>query len=247
MERKKYSILIILLLTSVMVKSANYRSEICKAYIGNRMDQWKKVLDEMSRQKTEDPAYLLELVNYQYGYLGWALGNNQKKEASKILDEAEANISRIEKAGYQPSWVHSYKSAFYGFKISFNPLKAPFIGPKSMDHAQLAVETGPGNYFGFVQLGNVWFYMPAAFGGSKKKALEYLLTAQKLIEKDAGQLEENWNYLSLLAFIGQAQMEVKEYTQAKTTFEKALRLEPGFRWVKEELYPQLLNKMKNEK
>ncbi|HNX78729.1 MAG TPA: hypothetical protein PKJ24_02550, partial [Prolixibacteraceae bacterium] len=113
MERKKYSILIILLLTSVLVKSANYRSEICKAYIGNRMDQWKKVLDEMSRQKTEDPAYLLELVNYQYGYIGWALGNNQKKEASKILDEAEANLSRIEKAGYQPSWVHSYKSAFY--------------------------------------------------------------------------------------------------------------------------------------
>ena len=89
--------------------------------------------------------------------------------------------------------------------------------------------------------------MPAAFGGSKKKALEYLLTAQKLIEKDASQLNENWNYLSLLAFIGQAQMEIKEYTLAKTTFDKILKLEPGFSWVKDELYPQLLNKINNEK
>jgi tetratricopeptide (TPR) repeat protein len=247
MERKKYSVVIILLLAGVMAKGADYRSEIYKAYIGNRMDLWKKTIDEMSRQKTDDPAWLLELVNYQYGYIGWALGNNQKKEASKMLDEAVVNISKIEKAGYQPSWVHGYKSAFYGFKISFNPLKAPFIGPKSMEQAKLSVETGPSNYFGFVQLGNIWFYMPAAFGGSKKKALEYLLDAQKLMEKDAGQLKGNWNYMSLLAFIGQAQMEIKEYTEAKTTFDKILKLEPGFSWVKDELYPQLLNKIKDEK
>ena len=100
MERKKYSVVIILLLAGVLAKGAGYRSEIYKAYIGNRMDLWKKTTDEMSRQKTDDPAYLLELVNYQYGYIGWALANNQKKEALKMLGEAEENITKIEKSGY---------------------------------------------------------------------------------------------------------------------------------------------------
>ncbi len=206
-----------------------------------------RVFRTKKRFKTNDPSYLLELINYQYGYIGWAIGNSRKKEAEKMLADAENNLSKLDESGYKPSWVNAYKSAFFGFKISMYPLKAPFMGPKSMKHAQLSVEIDPANYFGYVQMANVWFYMPAAFGGSKKNALEYLMKAALLIEKEPEQLIENWNYLSLLAFLGQAQMETKAYTQAKNTFDRILKMEPGFSWVKDELFPQLLDKIKNSK
>ncbi len=201
----------------------------------------------MSRQKIHEPAYLLELVNYQYGYIAWAIRKNRKKEAAVLLNEAETNLSELEKSGYRPSWVAAYKSAFYGFKISFNLIKAPLMGPESLEYARKAVETDPDNYFGYVQLGNTSFYRPPLFGGSKKTALEYLLKAEKLIEKDAGQVMENWNYLSLLSFIGQVKMEINDYEGARATFEKILKMEPRFTWVRDELYPHLLNKIKNDR
>jgi hypothetical protein len=247
MRRKKYLVIPCLILIGFMANGEGFRSQTYVAYIGNQMDSWKKTIQEMERLKSAEPDILPDLVNFQYGYIGWAIGINLKKEAAGILKEAESNLSELEKSGYSPSWINAYKSAFYGFKISLNPIKAPFLGPKSMEHANTAVKKDPDNYFAYVQLGNIYFYMPAAFGGSKKTALEYLLKAEKLIEKDPVRLKENWNYLSLLVFIGQVRIEIKEYEAARTTIEKIMKIEPRFSWVRDELYPQLLNKIKNNK
>ena len=236
-----------MLFTGFIASGEGFRSQIYQAYIGNQMDSWKKTIQEMEQQKSGEPDILPDLVNYQYGYIGWAIGMDRKKEAAGVLKDAELNLSELEKSGYSPSWINAYKSAFYGFKISLNPIKAPFLGPKSMEHAKKATENDPDNWFGYVQLANVYFYMPAGFGGSKKTALEYLLKAEKMIERDPGNLKENWNYLSMLVFIGQARMEIKEFEAAGKTFEKILKIEPRFSWVRDELYPQLLNKIKNNK
>ncbi|MBP6577255.1 MAG: tetratricopeptide repeat protein, partial [Chryseobacterium sp.] len=186
----------------------------------------------------------LELINYQYGYIGWCIGNKKNNVAEQYIQLGESNIAVLEKSGYKPSWINSYKSAFYGYKIGLNKLKAPFIGPKSVECAELSMKQDAENPYGFIQFANSQYYMPAVFGGSKSEALKYYMKAEKIMEKNQNQIKEDWNYLSLLSMIAIAYTELNDYKNAKEYYNKILNIEPNFLWVKNELYPKLLKKMK---
>ncbi len=245
MERQKYiGIIVILLFTVSTVWASANKKNIYDAYIGNNMDKWKTIIDGMERSKTSNTDFLLELVNFQYGYIGYCLGNEKIKEAEKYLNLAEGNLKKLEKADGEASLISAYQSAFYGFSIGLNKMKAPFIGPKSVKYAKLAMEQNPQNPMGFIQYGNSQFYMPPVFGGSKVEALAHFIKAEELMNKNKIQLQNDWNYLSLLVLIGQSYTEMKDYKNAKTYYEKALAVEPGFLWVKLKLMPELVEKTK---
>jgi tetratricopeptide (TPR) repeat protein len=222
---------------------ADFRSDVYSAYINNKMELWKNVIDRMEAINGKSNEQILELVNYQYGYIGYCLGFNKKEEAKRYFDIASGNIEFLEKAGYSPSMINAYRAAFYGFRISFNKFSAPVNGIKSRDHAKLALELDKENYFSNFQYGNALFYMPAAFGGSKKEALNYFLKARRILENNPAEIKENWNYMSLLIVVGQTYYYLDDYESAKAVYEEILRLEPGFRYVKDVLYPGLLIKM----
>jgi len=223
---------------------ASYRSDIYSAYVSNNMTKWKSVIDKIDSTRDKDNNLLLELVNYQYGYIAWCIGNNRNDEARNYLDQAEKNISILEKEVKDLSLVNSYKAAFYGYRIGLNKLSAPFLGPKSMDAAKLALSIDKNNAFAYVQYANIQFYMPAVFGGSKKEAVVYYLKALYLMENSKGDIKENWNYLSLLTVIAQSYSYLNDYKTSILYIEKILKIEPEFGYVKDELYPQLLLKMK---
>lgn len=244
MERKKYLTLTILLLFGFLSIYASNKTEIYKAYISNDMNLWKRTIDEMNQQKSKSNNFRLELLNYQYGYIAWCIGNKKNEIAESYIELGEKNIQVLEKTGSYASAVNAYKSAFYGYKIGLNKLKAPFIGPKSVDCAKLAMKQDTNNPYGYIQYGNSQFYMPAAFGGSKKLALDYYLKAKNLMERNPKEAIEDWNYLSLLSMIAKAYTELNDFKQAKTCYEKILKIEPDFLWVKNELYPELLKNIK---
>jgi hypothetical protein len=222
---------------------ADFKAEIYSAYINNKMELWKSVIDRMEAQKGKSNDLILELVNYQYGYIGYCLGFNKKEEARKYFVLAGKNIEILEKAGYRLSSVNAYKSAFYGYRISFNKLSAPLNGPKSIEYAKSAMKIDREDFLGYVQYGNAQFYMPAAFGGSKKEALAYFLRARDLLERDRPALENDWNYMSLLILVGQSYDYLNDYASSKAVYEEILLKEPGFLYVKDDLYPKLLKKM----
>jgi tetratricopeptide (TPR) repeat protein len=243
MERKKYKLIILFLLLVSADLYADYRSEIYYAYVNNRMEQWKNVIDRMEALKGKSNDLTLELINYQYGYIGYCMGVDKKDEAKKYFDLAIKNIEILDKAGYKISVINAYKSAFYGFRIGFNKISAPFNGPKSIDHAKRALEQDSDNYLAYVQYGNAQFYMPAAFGGSKKEAMEYFLKAKAILEKNPEETKGNWNYLNVMTLIGQAYTALEDYNAARTIYESTLKFEPGFTYVRDELYPGLKKKM----
>lgn len=244
MGEKKNKLMLLLLLLIPLQTFAGNRSEIYSAYINNRMDLWKNVIDRMEATDPKTNEFLLELVNYQYGYIGYCLGFGKEKEARQYLSLAEKNVSVLVKAGYKVPVLNAYMAAFFAFRISLNAVSAPFLGPKSLNAAKKSVELDGGNYFGYVQLGNAYFYMPAAFGGSKKVAFENFSRARNMMEKDPLLTNGNWNYLSLLVTIAQSHTYLEEYDKAKAGYEHLLEIEPGFLYVKEDLYPKLLTKMK---
>jgi tetratricopeptide (TPR) repeat protein len=240
-----YKFIVLLLILFPPGLKASFRSEIYYAYINNKMELWKDVIDRMDAVKGKSNEMLVELVNYQYGYIGYCISYDKKDEAVIYLDLAIKNIKHLEKEKYDPSTVNAYKSAFYLFRIALNKIIAPVVGIKAIESARSAVELNKDNYFGYLQLGNIEFYIPSAFGGSKKEALTYYLKARELIEKNPENISENWNYLGLLVVIGQSYYYLHDYTLAKSVYDRTLELEPGFLYVSIELYPQLLKKMGN--
>lgn len=248
MERKKNKlILTVILLTCIIAPlyAAGVKQEIYGAYVDNRMEIWKKVIDGMEAQKPSDNKRLAELVNYQYGYIGYCIGFNLRDEARKYLSLAEKNIDILESRNHNMSEVNAYRCAFYGFRIALNKLSAPVNGLRSIDHARKALESGPNNYFAYVQYGNILFYMPSSFGGSKHEGIAYFLKAREMMEKDRTGLKENWNYMSLLVIIGQSYTYTGQLAAARAVYEEILHIEPRFVYVREELLPDLLARMKN--
>jgi tetratricopeptide (TPR) repeat protein len=246
MERKTGYIILMLILVPMFL-TASFRSRIYQAYISNTMQDWKAVVDEMETSQANDNEFLAELVNYEYGYIGYCLGIDENKTAEKYLGLAEKNLERLARQGYSPSVIAAYRSAFYGYKIGLSPLKAPFIGPKSVSQAESSIKMDPQNPLGYIQFGNAQFYMPAVFGGSKTEAIKYFQKAEQLMENNPDDwVNENWNYLSLLTLIGQSYEAMQDYKKAETYYRKALNKEPGFSWVKKELLPKIEKTLKNE-
>lgn len=239
MERKKYFITIFILLAAIQTMAYN-KTAIYNAYISGDMAAWKKMMDQMQQQPTKTTEFLAELVNYQYGYIGWCIGNNKEDEAKHYLDLAEKNLEILQRRNYSPSEINAYESAFYGFKIGLSTWKAPILGPKSVKHAELAIKQDADDPMGYIMYGSSQYHMPAVFGGSKEEAIRYFEKAQHLMEQDSAQIKQNWNYLDLLTKIAQSYDEIKNYPIAKAYFEKIIQIEPDFLWVKNELYPKFL-------
>ena len=247
MERtKRFTVMLLLLAFGFLSMNAQNKNTIYKAYVNNNMREWKSTIDEMQLETKKTDEFLLDLINYQYGYIGWCIGNDEKKQALKYLKLAESNVEVLKKRAVYPSYVNTYESAFYGFSIGLNKLKAPFVGPKSINAAKLSMQENPANPYGFIQYANAQFYMPPIFGGSKTEALEYYHQAQSIMEEDPITLKNDWNYLSLLTNMAEAYTEIKEYDKAEQYYKHILEIEPNFLWVKDELYPNFIKKRDNE-
>lgn len=239
MERTKYRPLIALWLVFLGFSAeAGNQQTIYEAFVKGDMQRWKNTIDKMQEKSSPSSSFLLELINYQYGYIGWALGNEKEDEAEKYLNLAEENLEKIGKKNTYRSEYHSYKAAFLGFRIGLSNWKAPFLGPKSIENAEKAIALGKTNPMAYLENGNIQFYMPKAFGGSKAEAIGYYLIAQKLMERSSKYTSQNWNYLNLLVIIAKAYHKIGQKAKAKAYYEKILAIEPEFLWVKNELYPK---------
>jgi tetratricopeptide (TPR) repeat protein len=226
--------------TSTENSRSSFKKQIYQAYISGKMEGWKSAIDAMEKQKKNEPEFILGLINYQYGYVAWCLGNEKKNNAKHYLSLLEENLERLKNTAGETAEYHAYTAAVYGFKIGLSLWRAPFLGPKSMDHGEQALDADSQSFQANMEMGNIWNHMPAMFGGSDEKALTYYSKALEIIEKEpAGIQQNNWMYLNLLTLVGQMHQDMKNQEQAKKYFEQALQIEPGFVWVKEELLPSL--------
>lgn len=239
----KFRLIFILLAFFAISLRATTREDIYHCYLNNRMPVWKNIIDQLNSQPEKSNELLLELVNYQYGYIDWCLTNNRKDEALVYLKLAEENVKFLEAKKFERSMIYAYKAAFYGYHIAINKFLAPFLGPKSSSCANQAIELDPNQLFGYIQLGNVKFHSPSIMGGSKTEAISYYLKAKTMMERNKDEIHGDWNYLSLLTAIAKAYESMNDLPKAKLMYEEILKFEPGFASVRDELYPQLLKKL----
>lgn len=218
-------------------------SSIYRAYVIGDMGKWKKTMDSLENVIPKTNKEKLDLINYQYGYIAWCIDKNKDAEAEVYLEKTQVLLKHLEKQNYSLSMLYAYKAAFIGFEIGISPYKAPFIGSESLRFARQSLALDSQNAFAYVQLGNIAFYTPQLFGGSKSEAMEHYEKAIRIMEEEGKQLLINWNYLNLLATTINAYMKFEKYNNAKNLSVKTLYIEPNFEWVKNELYPQILKKL----
>ncbi len=242
MLNKIFALILLMSLSCLISLKGQYKAEVYNAYISGKTDRWKNLIDLMELMQNRSDQITLELLNYQYGYIGYCLEYNKKDEAKKYYSLAENNLKTLEKGNTEKSIINAYKSAFYGFRIAFNSFSAPINGPKSLDYAKLALKQDSDNYLAYVQYANGYFNMPSAFGGSKKIALDYYEKARLILERDPVQNQGDWNYLKLMTQIAQTYTELEDINSALKIYENILRIEPGFTYVRDEKYPGLLKK-----
>ena len=132
------------------------------------------------------------------------------------------HIDYLEKEGFAPQEILAYKAAFIGFELNFYPLKAPFIGPVSIDYAKASVKGRDDNFLGYIQLGNIDFYRPMVFGGSKEAGIKHYLQALEIFDGQPELKKNNWNYLNLLATLVTAYKEIEDTKRAQFFCQQAL-------------------------
>ena len=242
MERTKYLFLIFFSLFSLILSGQNNKS-IYQAYIDGDMVKWKETMDSLEVKEQKTSKEKLDLINYHYGYIAWCISQERTSEAKDYMDKSEEYIELLKKNNYNLSMLYAYKAAFVGFEIGISIYKAPFIGPRSLSFANQSVSYNSKNAMAYIQLGNIAFYTPKMFGGSKPEAMQHYLKAVKNMEADESQIDQNWNYLNLLATIISAYIELEQYSEAERYCIKTLAIEPDFNWIKNELYPQILKKL----
>ena len=238
----------ILLILSLQICAQDFRARIYDAYLDSRMDLWKATMNQMERQAAEsdDPSLLYELTEVQYGYIGYCLSMKQKKEAERVLEVAEKQVEMLLDTEVNQSRLYSLMGAFYGYRVSLQPIRAPYFGKRSEEANQIALKLGPGEPQAWMERGNIAFYKPAIFGGSKDEAVPYYEKAVELFEADPGRTRQNWVYLMCLAGLGIAYEETGHVEKAGEVYRKLLGKEPAFKWVRDELYPEYLQKQSRQ-
>jgi hypothetical protein len=237
MLQKVFSALFFTICVLFSVEGSN-RSDIYQVFINKDTKGWKTVLDRMEKEPVKTNASLLELINYEYGYVGWCLNANNEKEGLIYMRLAEKQLDYLEKIGYKKSSVQAYKSIFMGFRMIVSPIKVPFLGMKCISCSQTAFELDKNNPIAVMQVGNMLYYRPRKFGGSKMAALNFYQKAEKLWES-SGATTGEWNYLNLLALMGMAYRETGLLEKAKAYGDKVRLLEPRFKWLNAYSYPSL--------
>jgi len=249
MERAKHiiglAVFIFTLFINISLTNAqtSCHSKLYDAYVHGKMDKWYTNMKAFELTlKTDKEKHNLQLLNYYYGYAGW-LVSEDNDDAEDYIDISIEILNKILSKEPNNATAHALMGAFIAFEFGLNPLKIIYLGRTSMEHIDKALEINPNNIQGLIEKGNALFYMPATFGGDKQKAINLYKKAISNIENQ-NLVNENWLYLNLLTTLSLAYEEIGDLQAAKLNYEKILKIEPEYMWVKDELYVYLMEKLK---
>jgi len=250
MNRSKYILnrLIITIslfaLSPEMFSESPYKKTIYNAFINREMYKWQYVIltiETKNLPKTLDQK--LELINYYYGYIGYLIKKKQFETAENYINKGEKLIDQLLKTSPKNATIYSYKGSFIGYRITISKFKAIYLVAESSANLNRAYELDPSNVQVNIDKGNIMFYAPPLLGGDKKEALKYYLKGAKLMETNR-ETDQNWAYLNVLTMIAKTYEIIDQPLLAKQTYEKILKKEPDFYWVKMDLFPKFLEKHK---
>ena len=241
---KNFMAVILLLVASTLHAQDATTKAMYYAYIGNNAnttDEWKKAVQnrkqELSKNAT-DPKLNYALLLAQWGLLNATMKTKDEDLFDDYYDPALETIEEI--TGSDKKWAEPYaiQSAIYGLKMGYSPIQGMILGSKSSGLIEKAKKLNNSSPLVWKIYANSKLFTPEMWGGDLKEAIQAFEKSIALYEANPNDLPFNWFYLDTLAFQGQAYLKDGQRAKAISTYEKALKVEPEFAWVKNVLLPK---------
>lgn len=207
---------------------------------------WNRGMAELHAAYQREPASctLYSLTEARYGYIGYLLGRGEKEESRPLIDEFEKDIELLSDYPEYRAETDAFGVALLGFRMGLNPARALTLGPKALKQLKMAMEAGGDNPAVWIEKANSEANMPAFAGGSNEKAVVSFREALRLFESESGPGACNWRYLNTMLLLGQLLEKMEDFQGAREVYVRALKREPAFLWVRDELLPAVENQLK---
>lgn len=255
MERPHYKHMIITLFLSFVLwigfsgialasGQTHLQNKIYQAYVGSDMSIWENALADLEKAYKKSPSddLLYDVLLAQYGLIGYYLAIDDNRQGRAELDKARDYLEILHQAKGYEAHAKLFQAAFNAFRISLRPWLGINLGPQSERLINEAIGMNSDYPRAWVEKGNLLYFAPAIFGGSKTKAIEHYSKAIRLMEANM-QNNHKWLYLSTLVGLARAYENTGDYDMAIATLEKSLQFEPDFLWVKDEVLPEIKSNM----
>ena len=189
----------------------------------------------------------LESARYALAYTDWRLypllqasDQASRKQAAVYMAEAQTQLKQIVAANPSHAEAYALLSTLYGQEIGNSAWKGMTIGPKSSAAIETALKLARDNPRVALQAGVGAFFTPKMFGGGLDKAEKEIRRAEMLFAKEStNQPWPNWGRLDVLAWMGQVLAAKGDREGARAYYDRALKLQPDFGWVRFVLLPAL--------
>ena len=227
--------LLILLLSADCFAQFDQRS-MYKCYLGNDKALWRKYITTADWGKMDNKERQ-RLLNYEYGYIAYAISANDK-DVRQQLQNFNNHIASMQ--GKMPESTRmTYMSAAASYAVSINKITMLTNGPKAYAYSEKAVALDNTDPYALTLRGSVYFYCPPAFGGDKKLALDYLRKAEERF-RQTGDTIDNWNYRSVQMVIAQCYEKTGDKNKAIDKCRLILQEEPDYAYIRDCYLPELL-------
>lgn len=222
-----------------LMNAQDLQAQFYQAYLNNSIEIWKNGIAQLEARykKTQNDDLLLEIANAAYGSIGTCFAKQDNDTAEKMVDKTEKTLEKFLKTHKEHPDALALMAGTMGMKIALSPMKGMFLGPKSDEYIEKALQFGPASPRVHYQKGSSLYYTPSMFGGDKEKAIAHLIQSKTFHEKCS--INNNWEYLVVLATLGQAYQGIGKLEKAEEIYALALEQEPNYGWVKFQLLPAL--------
>jgi len=202
-------------------------------------NQFKVFLDDSDLRA--QAHYFIGLAGYRLSTLPSKLSDDRKE---RYLDEAIEHLVKATESRKDFAEAHALLSGAFGMKAGGGMFAGMKYGPKSNKQIDRALDLAPDNPRVLLLYGIGLLYTPSMFGGDTEKAVIQFKEAAKQFEKFTSEdvTMPHWGRVEVYAWLGQAYEAEDQYEKAKEAYEKALKIDPDYGWVKYHLMPKLAEK-----
>jgi tetratricopeptide (TPR) repeat protein len=230
-------------MTQLTVMAQELDKTMYEAYLinDNRIAKWEEVWKVANSKYATTPNHRQEGLQNALVGLGLLNATMSNQNEDVFDDYYDLEVALLEKLiATDKKWAEplAILSAVYGLKMGYSPMQGMFLGPKSSSLIEKAIKLSPSSPLVWKVQANSKFFTPEMFGGDLKESIAAYEKCIALYESKPDELKSNWMYLDALAFYGQACLKNGETGKSIATFEKALKTEPQFGWVKFSLLPK---------
>ncbi|SMG29696.1 Tetratricopeptide repeat-containing protein [Marivirga sericea] len=222
-------VVLMILVNAQFSEAQKVDSLMYKAYLLSSDNLWEAALNQFDKERP-----LQKAIAY-YGILNNTMVASNEEKFDEFVDPALEYIESLEEQGIHKAEAMALRSSIYGFIMAYSPWKGMYYGPKSSSAIESAVAMNSDSPIVNMISGTSLFYTPETFGGDKEAAVKAFEKAIALYEKAN---YKGWLYINTLASLGQAYQAIGQKDKAIETYEKALTVEPEFKWVSSQLLPQ---------